>query len=787
MSQHEPPGLLWCVAWVVGVAAGLCLLTTLAWCICAITGLCVVAVFRTDRVGIALLLCAAGVAWGGWSRDRALAEAAPGLLGEAVVVEGTLLRDASVGPAGVRLDLDVQGTRVRVTVVGELALTQVGQWRRGDTVSAPLRLRRPTLVRNPGSPSVEWQRLTAPFDLIGSIKSAGLLSVSPGPWWERLGARLRQHVRNTVATHVGHWSATSAAIVTAILIGDRAGLDDVMQKRLQVAGTFHVIAISGGNMAMLTAGLLTVGGLITRRYLPPLVVTLLLVVTYGWVVGGDPAVDRAVLAAALYLGLRIVSLVPAPLNLLAVVAAVITMWEPLAVVDVGAWLSFGATLGLLVVLPRLVALSGHRVWMAVVLATLAVEIVILPVTTQVFGRMTIAGLGLNLVAIPAMAVAQAAGLVLAVLAPLSAMVATGVGWFAHVGAVSLVESSRVVDLLPWIAWRVPPSPWFWVLAYYLLLVGALLWRGRRVVRRGLVAVVCVCALVLATGLWVTHAAPAPRTLRVAFLDVGQGDATLVQLPNGRVLLVDAGGSPGSRFDVGGRVVTPAVWALGARNIDWLALTHGDIDHVGGAASVVEDLAPDEVWEGVPVEQMPLLHQLRGEAADEGRVWRRLQAGDHFEAGGAVVRVLHPRAPEWQRLRVRNDDSLVLEVQFGNTAIVLPGDAGVEFEAQVVPPMPWGRPAPIRILKVAHHGSRTSSSLPFLERWPPQIAVVSAGAHNVFGHPAPDVVARLERSGATVFRTDRDGAVIIETDGREVLVRDAHGRQVRLSVDEPPPS
>lgn len=781
MDSGVSPGVWWSISWVVGVAAGVCVpVAPPTWAIVT-TCLLTVATLSPRRWMVVLVLSAAGVAWGSWARSSALMTPPAEWLSDVRVVEGRLLRDATITPAGVRLDIEMGGLRGRVTVVGDLAVARAADWRRGDWVVAPMRLREPTLVRNPGSPSPEWQRLTAHVDVIGSVKSAWLVEVTPGPWWERAGAAVRDHVRRVVATHVGRWSPSSAAVVTAILIGDRAGLDDEVQRRLQVAGTFHVIAISGGNIAMLTAGLLIVGGLLTRRYLPPVVMTLLLVVTYGWIVGGDAAVDRAVLAAVVYLALRLVSLVPSPVNLVLVVAAIIVARDPLAVVDVGAWLSFGATLGLVVILPRLLRYTEGAQWLAIVVATVAVDLAILPITSQVFGRMTIAGAGLNLVAIPAMAVAQAAGLAITVVALISAPAATAIGWVAHGATMALLESSRVVELVPWIAWRVPPSPPVVVCVYYVLLAALLVWRGRRVVARVLAGGVVACAVVLASGGLVFLGRPETGRLRISVLDVGQGDATLVQFPNGRVMLVDAGGSPGARFDVGGRVVTPAVWALGDRRIDWLVLTHGDVDHIGGAPSVVEDLQPAEVWEGLPVEQMPALHQLRADVADQGRVWRRIQAGHVFEVGGAIVRVRHPQPPDWQRLRVRNDDSVVLEVQYGDVSVLLPGDAGVEFESQPMPPAEWGRPSPIHILKVAHHGSRSSTSPAFVARWRPHVAIVSAGAHNVFGHPAPEVVARLEAAGATVFRTDRDGAVTVETDGRVVSVTGVTGRGEQLAV------
>jgi competence protein ComEC len=267
---------------------------------------------------------------------------------------------------------------------------------------------------------------------------------------------------------------------------------------------------------------------------------------------------------------------------------------------------------------------------------------------------------------------------------------------------------------------------------------------------------------------------------VTLLDVGQGDAVAVQWPDGQSLLIDSGGSAGA-FDVGDRVVTPALWALGVRRLDWLALTHGDLDHAGGALGVERSLHPREIWEGVPVPPHPMLLALRRQAHRDGVAWRQTLAGHRLEIGGVAIEALHPPAPDWERRRVRNDDSLVLRIRFGNVELLLTGDAGAEFEDRFAEPQDRGR---IRVLKVGHHGSRSSSSMSFLKTFAPQIALISVGRGNTFGHPDPAVVARLQQLGAVVFRTDWDGAVLLDTDGRTVDVTTMSGRRWEVSVSRP---
>jgi competence protein ComEC len=729
-----------------------------------------------------------------------------GLVGDTpVTLEGHLREDAAPGEQGASLSVSVErltvGGRIHqvsggalLTVGGRLAAQRLQAWRRGRRVSVSATLREPGRSLDPGVPDNAVRLARRGTTLVGSVKSGALVEVlASGGWLAEAAARARSGVRVAVARAVGRWSARSAAIVVAILIGDRAGLDEEAVRRLQEAGTYHVIAISGGNIAILAGLILWLLGLVGPGWRGSSWSAIALLVGYAYLVGGQSSVTRATLMAVTYLVARAVDHRSAPLNALAVSAAIILVASPLSVFDSAFALTFGATAGILLGASRLLAvLPRWRVFRplaALFVASLSAEIALVPIAASAFSRVTFAGLGLNFFAIPLMTVVQVAGMALVPVYAVQPGLAALVGYVAHLGAYWLIESAALVDLVPWLSYRVPPPSAVTIALYYAGWTAWLLtrhgsedpigWRRRLMLGRAALVVVC------GSGLWVLTDPPTlveslvgTGTLRVTCLDVGHGDAIALQLPNGRTLLVDAGGTrrPGG-FDVGERVVAPALWALGIRRLEAFVLTHPDPDHLGGADAILHDFAIGEIWEGVPVPGDAAWRALRARARQAGIAWRTLQRDEVQTTGGVEIRVWHPPPPEWERHRPRNDDSLVLEVRFGEVSVVLAGDISREVEQGLL-----GRvsPAGVRVLKVPHHGSRSSSSPEFLAALRPTLALLTVGS----GERLPgldEVLDRYRAAGAVVLRTDIDGAITIETDGRVVSVTTFTGRQVRFTA------
>jgi competence protein ComEC len=287
-------------------------------------------------------------------------------------------------------------------------------------------------------------------------------------------------------------------------------------------------------------------------------------------------------------------------------------------------------------------------------------------------------------------------------------------------------------------------------------------------QRRLLAFVFVTALtaVLSWCGW-SSILPAPRIMRVTFLDVGQGDAIVVETPGGRRLVVDTG--PRSETTSQGLLtVVPYLRSTGAQVIDALLLTHADSDHVGGAPDLLQTMEVRRLVVSGEGEESAAMREVLQTARRRGVEIVRIRRGQGLDfRDGVIAQVIHPQSGHLAKEERDNNASLVLRLRYMSTSLVLTGDAEEGAEQRMILSR---QPLGADILKIGHHGSRTSTSPEFLRAVHPQAAVISCGRHNAFGHPHAQITSRLDEAAIPVFRTDRDGAIMVESDGRTIRIR-----------------
>ncbi len=610
-----------------------------------------------------------------------------------------------------------------------------------------------------------------------------LLSQGHGDPFHRAIYALKGHFQETIGRL---FPEPSASLLSGILLGIETGIPRSLLDDFNATSATHIIAISGFNIAIVAGAI----GLLTKRFLGiyrAAVVSLLAITLYTILVGADDAVVRAAIMGSISLIAIIAGRQTFALASLAAAALLMTLWNPLVLWDVGFQLSFAATLGLVLLVGPMEErfrdwLSGLtseeratglvRLLSGPLLITLAAQLAVWPITLHYFRRLSLVSPVTNFLIIPAQPGVMLVGGLATLLGAIHPLLGQPVAWVAWVFVAYTIGVVELTARIPLASFELGGFSAGAMWLYYGVVGASILavsqerdrlreiWGGfTQGFSTKLLAGGLAVAVILA---WIAAAQMPDGRLHVHFLDVGQGDAIFIQCPNGQQILVDGGPTPSMLLSHLGRRMP--FWD---RSLDLVILTHAEVDHVGGLVDMLERYQVGLVLDSGQECTNATCESWRALIEEKGIPYRKAEAGMQVTVCGAVLLdILHPPAPLMSGTSSdTNNNSVVLRLQYGQFSALLTGDVMEEAERVL---LSSGQPLAGLVLKVPHHGGDTSLTTPFLEAIGPELAIISVGADNRFGHP--DEVTLEKLHGLPVHRTDQHGNIELVTDGARYWIR-----------------
>jgi competence protein ComEC len=667
---------------------------------------------------------------------------------------------------------------------------------RGASVELTARLHAPSGLLNPGGFDYGAYLERQGIDAVASVSGPGRISIrqAPAGAWLPGGAAWpgvvvdgwRDRIRRAASASL---QEPALGLYLGMIIGDPGYVSMGLRDAFMATGTVHILSVSGSHLGLIAfLSFFVIRGAwrrgpapwllaLSRRITPTRLaaaVTVLPVTFYTLLAGAEVATVRSLIMILCFLLAVWLGRGRDLLLTLAAAALVILAHDPRALFDISFQLSYLSVLAIALLVrlrqgtsPELPGVPADLpengtawTWLRDSLwLTAGITLATLPVVAYDFNQVAWMGLLANLLVVPF------AGFLLVPAGLLSAV------WVLLAHAETLPAAAvlqRLFDLLadavtvlarvPGAEWHVASPTMLGILVFYLFLYAA--WRaGRRPILRGSCAVLAAC--VLGWWLWSPRVLDG-RTLRVTFLDVGQGDAALLELPDGRTILID-GGASYDTLDMGRSVIGPYLWDRGISRLDLVIGTHPQLDHVGGLAWLVRAFEVGRYWGNGIARDEPFAHRLQQALRDKGLTEEQVETGQVWESGPCRLEVLNPPRSSHRTVRAAailsgtdlNNHSVVTRLDCGRHSFLFTADVETQALARL---QPASGVQPVTVLKVPHHGARSSLDERWIRAVGAELAVISVGNRNSYGHPAPDVVLAYGRTGTKLFRTDRDGAV-----------------------------
>lgn len=677
----------------------------------------------------------------------------------------------------------------------------------GDIVRfKKIRLKLPRNFKNPGRFDFRQYLHSLGIDVTGNISKPEdmerLGSYNPHPLTVAIA-----HVKETMLQNIDkHLSIEEGGLLKGMVLGETQSLPDDLQEAYKITGLAHLLAVSGLNFTFLAVAIYFVLNrpvfLICAKHFPKAAksgltrkimafICLPPILFYMLLVGIKISSLRAGIMVVIFLLSVFVDRDDNLFNSFLVAAFLILLASPDAILNVSFQLSFAGVFAILYALsfyeqfPRdPISSMGEKKWTTLlfhenIIISFAATLGTLPILLFTFNRISLIGIIPNLLMVPLSTILMPFGLFVLTLGLISQDLANIFLPLCSLLLKIFIFVPTWFAAIPYAAIYVPTPPKLWLVLYYFVLLGVPYWidKNRRAVSLGdktwnkplCVGLGVASFWVLVWFIWPRFPQSPSETLTVCTLDVGQGDATFIEFPNHKTLLIDGGGLFKNSPDIGKTVIAPFLWNQGIRQIDYLVATHSDNDHIAGLESLIkffpvehylarrEDIRDKRLWE------------LRKNATNRQVKLIPFETGNPLWIGDTSITPLHPDIDYSLQDRrnltgaAKNNFSLVLRLEYRTFSMILTGDIAEHAEQYLV-----DKGAPLRadFLKAPHHGSNHSSSPLFIQAVSPRAVLFSSGYLNPFHHPHPQTLDRYKKVGAEILRTDRQGTLCVVTDGMD---------------------
>jgi len=706
----------------------------------------------------------------------------PRFYGEPVIVEGRI--ESEPLRKGSRSEIVVNAQRILRQKITQqvnrrllVSVLKTARWVSGDSLQTGDAIRFSGTIepmpgaRNPGE--FDYGRYLALNGIQGFItvrdsNAIALKERSKGPTLSGLIGRAQKAIYGVFDRY---HKTEEAAYLKGVVFGYRADLSAEVKQSFMNTGTIHILAVSGSNVVVVALVFSSLIGFLRVSRKVATLFTLIGLLWYMVITGLSPSVVRATIMGSAILGGTILGRKGDVYNSLGFAAFVMLIWDPMYLFDVGFQLSFAAVLSIVYYYPKLEPLidmipgklarsAPGKSGLQLFAVSLAAQIGTMPFTAFYFGRVSVVAVVANLLVVPLSGVNVLLGFATVAFSFVS-------DWIA--ASYAALDDFLVSLLLKFVLWcsKVPFAyvetmkvGGVFAAFYYIVVMALFSMRKPRVLVKSMMALLVAANFVIIRDLFADRV----PLLRATVIDVGQGDAILLELPNQHAVLVDTG----PKFmtnDSGERMIAPLLKRKGIEALDAIILTHPHDDHVGGCKYLLENFRAGRLILSDTASSGRPFRELLTQARELGIPILLTQAGESLQFD-LTTRIFVLHAAPKSRPRDLNDESIVVKVVYGRSSLLLMGDASTRVEAELL-----HDGAPILasdVIKVAHHGAVTSSGTEFLETAKPTLALISVGRENKFKHPSPVVLSRYAALGIETRRTDLRGALVMKSDGEQFV-------------------